>query len=126
MAALRAWARELRVRLLILWFCRAHPDTPLAAKLLTAFVVAYAFSPIDLIPDFIPLLGYLDDLLIVPAGIYLAFRLLPPHVVAESRLRAEAWLQERHGKPHNYWAAACVVAVWLALAWWAWTAFAPQ
>jgi len=66
---LKRWAGELKAQLLTLWFCRSHPDTPLLAKISAALVVAYAFSPIDLIPDFIPVIGYLDDLIIVPAGI---------------------------------------------------------
>ena len=65
---LKRWARELKAQLLTLWFCRSHPDTPLPAKIAAALVVAYAFSPIDLIPDFIPVIGYLDDLVIVPLG----------------------------------------------------------
>ena len=87
---LRLWARKLKAELLVLWFCRSHPDTPLAAKILAALVVAYAFSPIDLIPDFIPVLGYLDDVILVPLGIWLALRLIPAHVIAESRLKADA------------------------------------
>ena len=118
---LRHWSRKLRAQLLTLWFCRSHPDTPLAAKILAACVVAYAFSPIDLIPDFIPVLGYLDDVILVPVGIYLALRLIPEHVVAASRLKAEAWIADRKSKPANYFVAALVVLAWIALAWWLWT-----
>ena len=85
---LRKWAHALKAELLVLWFCRSHPDTPLAAKLLVILVVAYAFSPIDLIPDFIPVLGYLDDVILVPLGIWLVFRLIPAHVIADCRLKA--------------------------------------
>ncbi len=118
---LRSWARELKSQLLTLWFCRSHPNTPLAAKILAALVVAYAFSPIDLIPDFIPVLGYLDDLILVPLGIYLTLRLIPKHVIADCRLKAEAWIADRKGEPANYFVAALVVLIWIALAWWAWT-----
>ncbi len=118
---LRSWARELKSQLLTLWFCRSHPNTPLAAKILAALVVAYAFSPIDLIPDFIPVLGYLDDVIIVPIGIYLTLRLIPRHVIADCRLKADAWIAERGQRPNNYFAAALVVLIWIALAWWAWT-----
>ena len=121
--ALERWARELKAQLLTLWFCRSHPDTPLAAKLCAALVVAYAFSPIDLIPDFIPVLGYLDDLLIVPLGIYLTLRLIPPHVLVESRARADERISQQHGRPRNYVAAAIVVVIWLAVAFWAWRYF---
>jgi len=119
----KRWARELKAQLLTLWFCRSHPDTPLAAKLCAAFVVAYAFSPIDLIPDFIPVLGYLDDLVIVPLGIYLTLRLIPEHVVVESRAKADAWIAQQKGKPKNYVAAVIIVLIWLALAAWAWMYF---
>lgn len=120
---LKRWARELKAQLLTLWFSRSHPDTPLAAKLLAGLVVAYAFSPIDLIPDFIPVLGYLDDIILVPLGIYVALRLIPAHVVADSREKANAWLAVNGDKPRNYVAAALVVLVWAALAYWAWSAF---
>jgi uncharacterized membrane protein YkvA (DUF1232 family) len=119
-ARLRAWARELKAQLVTLWFCRSHPATPLAAKLLAGFVVAYAFSPIDLIPDFIPVIGYLDDLVIVPAGIYLALRLIPAHVVAASREKAAQWLARNDAKPKSYAAATFIVLLWLLLALWAW------
>lgn len=79
-------------------------------------MVAYAFSPIDLIPDPIPLLGYLDDLLLVPAGILLARRLIPPAILAECRERAQSVMA--HGKPVNWYAAAVIVIIWLAVAFW--------
>ena len=85
LARLKRWAAELRAQVVTLWFCRRHPDTPLSAKILAAVVVAYAFSPIDLIPDFIPVLGYLDDLILVPLGIYLTLWLIPPPVLAQAR-----------------------------------------
>lgn len=121
---IKRWAKELKAQLLTLWFCRSHPDTPITAKLLATFVVAYAFSPIDLIPDFIPVLGYLDDLIIVPIGIYFTLRLLPVHVIAESRQKAQVWIAEAKGKPRNYVAASIIVLIWLAVAYWAWTLFA--
>ena len=117
MEKLRRWAAELKAQLLTLWFCRSHPDTPLIAKVLAVLVLAYAFSPIDLIPDFIPVLGYLDDLLIVPAGIYLTLRLVPEHVKAQCRLKADSWIAQRRQKPKNYFAAAIIVLLWLSVAW---------
>lgn len=102
-----------------LWLAGRDPRVPWHAKALAAAVAAYALSPIDLIPDFIPVLGYLDDLLIVPAGIWLVVRLIPPPLMAE--LRAEA--ERRSERPVSYAAAAAIAAVWLAaaaaLAWWA-------
>ena len=120
LARLKNWAAELRAQLVTLWFCRRGPRTPLSAKVLAGVVVAYAFSPIDLIPDFIPVLGYLDDLVLVPLGIYLTIRLIPPPVWVDARREAEAWLAQRQSKPKSYWAAAFVVLVWLAVAYWAW------
>ena len=117
---LRRWAEELRTQVVTLWFCRRDPRTPLAAKVMAAVVVAYALSPIDLIPDFIPLLGLLDELVLLPIGVYLTIRLIPAQVLADARRQADAWLA---GRPKNYWAAAVIVAIWLALAYWAWSAF---
>ena len=122
---LRSWARELKAQLLTLWFCRSHPDTPFAAKVAAALVVAYAFSPIDLIPDFIPVLGYLDDVILVPIGIYLTLKLIPQHVIAESRLKADAWDAKRKRRAPNYFVAVLIVLTWIALAWWVWRWISP-
>ena len=111
---------ELKAQLLTLWFARSHPDTPWYAKALAVLVAAYAFSPIDLIPDFIPVLGYLDDVIIVPLGIWLALRLLPPHVLAESRRKADAWIAAREKRPRSYAAATVFVLIWLAIAYGLW------
>lgn len=117
---LKRWAAELRAQVVTLWFCRRDPRTPLAAKLMAALVVAYALSPIDLIPDFIPVLGYLDDLILVPLGIYLTLRLIPPPVLVDARREADAWLAQQRAKPRSYWAAAFIVTIWVAVAYWAW------
>ena len=113
----KAWAKRLKRDVVALWLAARDSRTPLAAKLVAGAVAAYALSPIDLIPDFIPVLGYLDDLLLVPAGIWLAVRLVPPPLMAE--LRAEA---ERRDRPLSRGGAAAVVAIWLALTafagWW--------
>ncbi len=120
---LKRWARRLKSQLMTLWFCRSHPGTPRHAKLAAILVVAYAFSPIDLIPDFVPVLGYLDDLVIVPLGIWATTRMIPTHVLAEAGAQAEAWLAD-NGKPKNYVTAAVFIALWLATAYWAWRWFA--
>ncbi|MGH8785654.1 MAG: YkvA family protein [Cupriavidus necator] len=117
---LRQWARGLKSSLLTLWFCSRHPDTPWAARLLGALVVAYAFSPIDLIPDFIPVLGYVDDVLLVPLGIWLTMRMVPAAVKTECRRRAEAWQATHAQRPRNRAAAVVIVLVWVLLAWLAW------
>ena len=121
LARLRAWAQALRKDLLTLWFCRNLPGTPWYAKLLAALIVAYAFSPIDLIPDFIPVIGYLDDLIIVPLGIYVTLRLIPEPVLVEARARADVWLASRSKKPRSYAAAIVFVLLWIAFAYWVWT-----
>ncbi len=83
------------------------------ARFLATCVVAYAFSPIDLIPDVIPILGYLDDVIIVPAGIWLVLKPIPPEVVAECRERAESEIMQE--KPTNWVAAGIIVAIWVLL-----------
>src|SRR5512136_1678490 len=92
-------ARVLKVQVYALYLAYRDPRTPWYAKAVAALVVGYAFSPIDLIPDFIPVLGYLDDLVLVPLGITLALKLIPAQVMAESRERASEI--ERSGKPVN-------------------------
>ena len=106
---LKRWARALKRDVIALWLAARDPRVPLAAKLVAGAVAAYALSPIDLIPDFIPVLGYLDDLLIVPAGIWLALRLIPAELMAELRARAT-----HADKPVSRAAAALVIAIWLA------------
>jgi len=95
-----------------LYLAYRHPDTPWYAKVFAACVVAYAFSPIDLIPDFIPVLGYLDDLLLVPLGIALAVKMIPLDVMAACRAQAQAAEQ----RPISWGAAVVIVALWVALA----------
>ena len=97
LSSLRRWARALKAETLALSFAARDPRVPWYAKLLAAAVVAYALSPIDLIPDFIPILGYLDDVVIVPLGIALTLRLVPPDVLEECRARARAELAS--GRP---------------------------
>ncbi len=111
----RAWARRVKRDAMTLWFARTHPDTPWHAKALGAFVVAYALSPIDLIPDFIPILGYVDDVILLPALIWLTVRLLPPHVLAESRLKAEKWMADENARPRSLAGALAIGAIWLAV-----------
>lgn len=89
-------------------------------------VVAYAFSPIDLIPDFIPVIGYLDDIILVPLGIALVLRLIPAHVIAASRQKAGLWIAEKKHKPRNYFAAVLIVVAWIAFSYWAWVEFAES
>ncbi|MEJ5197983.1 MAG: YkvA family protein [Anaerolineae bacterium] len=111
-AALRRRAGELKRETYALYLAYRDPRTPWIARIVAGCVVAYAFSPLDLIPDFVPVLGYLDDLVLVPLGVALALRLIPPDVMAESRARA----RELSGRPVSWAAAAVIVAIWLGLA----------
>jgi uncharacterized membrane protein YkvA (DUF1232 family) len=104
--------RDLKSECVALYFAARHPQTPWYAKVLVAAVVAYAMSPIDLIPDFVPVLGYLDDLILVPLGVWLVVRLTPPDVLAELRTEA-ARLSER---PVSRTAAAVIVLIWVGAA----------
>ncbi|QIN83881.1 DUF1232 domain-containing protein [Rubrobacter tropicus] len=111
---LKRWAKKLKAELYALYLAYRDPRTPLHARIFAAVVVAYAFSPIDLIPDPIPVLGYLDDLILVPLGIALAVRMIPPAVLTECRSRArEAALK---ANPKSTAAAIVVVGIWLLLA----------
>ena len=114
LAALKQHARRLKAETYALYLASRHPDTPWYAKLIAGATVAYAFSPIDLILDFVPVLGYLDDLIIVPLGAALAIRLIPPEVMVECR--AQAAEEFKGGKPVNRTAAAVIVLIWIALA----------
>jgi uncharacterized membrane protein YkvA (DUF1232 family) len=117
---LKRWARRIKLDVVALWLAARDPRTPWHAKATAAAVAAYALSPIDLIPDFIPVLGYLDDVVIVPLGIMLAVRLIPGPLMAE--FRAEA--ARREGRPTSIAGAAAIAVVWIAAAalllWWFW------
>ena len=112
----RKKAGALKADTYALYLASRDPRVPWPAKALAALTVAYALSPIDLIPDFIPVLGYLDDLLLVPLGLALAIRLVPPPVLAEHR--AEAARRFAHGGPRSRVGAVLVVLVWVLVAAW--------
>ena len=107
----RQHARRLKTETLALYLACREPRTPWYARVVAALVVAYAFSPIDLIPDFVPVLGYLDDLLLLPLGIALVLAMIPPEVMADCRVRARA-MEER---PTSRVAAVVIVGIWLLL-----------
>ena len=111
LARAKTWARSIKRDVVTVYFAARDPQAPWGARLLAALVAAYALSPIDLIPDFIPVLGYLDDLLIVPLGLLLVMRLMPSEVLLNARLKADALL----ARPRSLLAAACFVVIWLAL-----------
>ncbi|WML58669.1 YkvA family protein [Neobacillus sp. PS2-9] len=113
---LKNYARKLKQNLFLLYLSYKDSRVPCYAKLVAICVVAYAFSPIDLIPDFIPILGYLDDLIIVPLGISLALKLIPPFIIEENRAKAEEIRQK--GKPKNWFVAVLFMLIWLFIAIW--------
>jgi len=123
MRQLKEWASRLLAEVVALWFCTRDPRTPFIARAIAIAVVAYAFSPIDLIPDFIPVIGLLDDLLLLPIGVWIVLKLVPPEVMAECRQQAARWLEEKKPKPRSYIGAALIVVLWLVLLWliWRWS-----
>jgi uncharacterized membrane protein YkvA (DUF1232 family) len=118
----RNWARGVKRDIVALWIAARDARTPIVAKVASACVAAYALSPVDLIPDFVPILGYLDDLLIVPIGILVAVKLIPALLMAEFRIEAS----RRESRPVSRVGLAAVVLVWSLcaslLGWWMWKA----
>lgn len=102
-------AKRLKSEVFALYFAARDLRVPWYTKLFILLIVGYAFSPIDLIPDFIPVLGYLDDLVLIPLGVTLAIKMIPPNVMDEARLKA----QELKTKPKNWGAAAVIIALWV-------------
>jgi uncharacterized membrane protein YkvA (DUF1232 family) len=107
-------ARALKREVYALTLAARDPRTLFYAKTFAGLVVAYAFSPIDLIPDFIPVLGTVDDLILIPIGVVIAVRLIPPQVLEESRVQADALMQSE--KPVSWLGAVMIGAVWIGLA----------
>lgn len=117
-ARLRQWARSIKRDVIALYVAARDPRTPVIAKVVAGLVAAYALSPIDLIPDFIPVLGQVDDLIIVPLGIIAVVRLIPAPLMAEFRVRAG----EIAERPSSRTAAMAIAAIWVIAAllvfWW--------
>src|SRR5215203_2968776 len=107
---MKAWARAMQREIVAVWIAGRDPRVPWYAKGVALAVAAYALSPIDLVPDFIPLLGQLDELIVLPLGIMVAVKLIPPEIMAEHR--AAAIVAE--GQPQSRIAAAIIVTLWLA------------
>ncbi|PAF33791.1 YkvA family protein [Paenibacillus sp. 7516] len=112
----KAMAREIKRNVFVLYLAYKDPRVSWYAKLFAVGVVAYAFSPIDLIPDFIPVLGYLDDLIIVPLGITIALKLIPQEVIRDCRDKAEEI--RKKGKPTNWITGGLFILVWIVFAVW--------
>ncbi|WP_423601783.1 YkvA family protein [Sphingomonas sp. MS122] len=108
----QSFAHRIRVESHTVWLAARDPRTPLFAKLVGLLIAAYALSPIDLIPDFIPILGLLDDAVLIPAGVWLFARLVPPALLAEHRATAEA----AAARPVSKWGIALVIAIWALIA----------
>ena len=113
---LKLWAKKLKKQLFILYLAYKDERVSWYTKLFTACVVAYAFSPIDLIPDFIPVLGYIDDIIIVPLGIMIALKMLPKNVIEDCTIKAEELIQNE--KPQNWVAGSIIIVVWLLILMW--------
>ena len=109
---LESWARGLKIEVYALYLAYRDPRVSWYARIFAAAVVGYAFSPIDLIPDVVPVFGYLDDLIVVPLGVALAIKMIPPHVLAECREKA----RDAKDRPVNRVGAVVIVIVWIALA----------
>lgn len=116
LSKLKSYARKLKQNLFVLYLSYRDNRTPWHARFVAICVVAYAFSPIDLIPDFIPVLGYLDDLIIVPIGISLALKLIPSHIIEDNREKAEEI--KKNGKPKNWFVGLLFILIWVLLAVW--------
>ncbi|ANH69803.1 YkvA family protein [Mitsuaria sp. 7] len=110
--SLKRWAALLKGELLTVFYAARDPEAPWLARFVAIAVAAYALSPIDLIPDFIPVLGLLDDLILVPLGFWLVLRLMPPQVIARARLRAA---EQRGRLPRNLKVGMAIVVLWVLL-----------
>ena len=104
----KQWARTIKRDAIAIWIAARDPRVPWYAKVLAATVAAYALSPIDLIPDFVPVLGYMDDVIIVPLGILMVVKLIPPEIMAEHRALAAT----AQGRPVSHTAAIVIAIVW--------------
>ncbi len=111
---IKNWARKLKTEIHALYIAYQDPRTPWYAKILAICIVGYAFSPIDLIPDFIPILGFVDDAILLPLGIWLVVKIIPPQVLEESREKARQ--RQLEDKPQNWIAAGFIILIWLSLA----------
>lgn len=116
LSKLKSFAKRLKQNLFVLYLSYQDSRTPWYAKVVAICVVAYAFSPIDLIPDFIPVLGYLDDLIIVPLGILLALKLIPTNVIVDNLKAAEELKQ--NGKPKNWLVGVLFILIWILFVLW--------
>lgn len=116
MEKIKDWAKRLKQQIFVLYLAYKDERVPWYAKLFTACVVAYAFSPIDLIPDFIPILGYLDDVIIVPLGIMFALKMIPNEVIIECEIKSKEMMKNR--KPKNWLVGSLIILLWSIIMFW--------
>lgn len=112
---LKESARQIKQELFVLIEAYKHPRVPIYVKLIAILVIGYALSPIDLIPDFIPVLGYLDDIILVPLGISLVLKLIPSHILEESREKVK---NSEKVKKKNWFAGFIIICIWISFALW--------
>ena len=116
----KTWGAATKREALGVWFAARVPGTPWYAKLLAVLIVAYALSPVDLMPDFVPIIGYLDEIILLPGAIWLVLKLMPQQVLLVARAKAQAWIDANRPRPRNWIAAAIIVLLWLAALCWLW------
>lgn len=116
MEKIKVWAKKLKQQIYVLYFAYKDERVPWYAKLFAVCVVAYAFSPIDLIPDFIPILGYLDDVILVPLGIVVALKMMPNEVISDCEEKAKELM--RNGKPKNWLVGSIIIFLWSIIILW--------
>lgn len=123
--AWKEWASSIKNNIVALYLASSNPAVSIFPRILIVIIVAYALSPIDLIPDFIPVIGYLDDLVILPLGIWLVIRLIPVEVWKQCLNKARTQSQ---ALPQNRVAAIVIVIIWIVamagLSWWLWNVYA--
>lgn len=110
---LKIKAKSLKNEIKALYIACKRPDVPWYAKAFSFLVVGFALSPIDFIPDFVPILGYLDDLVLIPLGVALAIKMIPPHIMQECRLQTQDVFKD--GKPKNWVAGTIIIIIWVAI-----------
>ncbi len=108
---------QLKQDILVLWFAIRSPNTPPIPKILAFLAVAYAFSPVDLIPDFIPILGYVDDLILIPIMVFLILKIIPNTVLQTARVEANEWLILNKAKPTNQYGLIIIFFIWFLMGW---------
>ena len=116
--AFKEWVDRLKHDTVALWFACRDRRTPYGVRILGFLIVAYALSPIDLIPDFIPIIGYLDELILIPIGLWVLLRLVPEQVLSDCRGKADEWFASGSTKPRSSLGAAVVILIWIMIAWW--------